>query len=74
MLHIKDITCYRDKKKNKKKNKNKKSKKHFFSLLKRHFSLLNQKTVFCSKLLYNIKCKNLIKVYLILNIINMSHF
>jgi len=31
MLHIKDITCYRDKKKNKKKNKKKIQKAFFFT-------------------------------------------
>jgi len=38
-------------------------------------SLINQKTIFYSKLFYNIKCKNLMKIYSILILIgNMSYF
>jgi hypothetical protein len=45
----------------------------FLHFLRDASSLINEKTVFGSKLFYDIKCKNLIKICSIL-IGNMSHF
>jgi hypothetical protein len=69
MIHIKDMTCYRDKKK-------KKKKKNHFKMFFLHFRintyyLLNQKTVFCLKLLYDIMYKNLKKYIQFLLLISL---
>jgi hypothetical protein len=55
------------------KTKKKNSKKLFLHFWRDVFSLLDQNTVFFSKLVYDIKYKNLIKIYSIF-IVYMSHF